>query len=117
MELVGYVLLVIALAANGWRDPFVALFLLAVPAYAILLSLWAIALERVCAPERMPGRRAVRLSLHAIAEQLGYRQWIMWHRLRATWGAAARARRSEPEHQPLLSPDGELPAADRVRVR
>jgi hypothetical protein len=116
-ELVGYVLLLIALGAHGWRDRFVALFLLAMPAYAILLSLWAIVLERACSPERMPAREMVRLSLHAIAEQLGYRQWIMWHRLRATWQAARRARWSEPEHRPLLSPDGELPAADRVRVR
>jgi hypothetical protein len=117
MELLGYLLLVVALAIHGWRDPFVALFLVAVPGYALLLSLWAIALEQARAPERASGREVLRLSLHAIAEQLGYRQWIMWHRLRATWGAVTRARRSEPVRRTPLSPDTELSAPDRVRVR
>ena len=87
MELLGYLLLVVALLRDGPAAPFVALFLLAVPGYAVLLSLWAVAFEWASAGTLRSWRDAARLCVFAVAEQLGYRQRIMWARLRAT-GAA-----------------------------
>lgn len=84
LELAGYALLARALILNGARDPFVPLFLLAVPGFALMLSFWAIVLE---AHAGGFGSRAeiARLCGHAISEQLWYRQWIMWSRLHALW--------------------------------
>jgi hypothetical protein len=117
MEVLGYVLLAIALVGHGWRDAFVGQFILAVPGYAALLSLWAIALERMWAPERLRGRESGRLILFAIAEQLGYRQWAMVNRLGATWRTLGRARRMASFELRQPPAEAELPEADRVQLR
>ena len=84
MELAGYALLARALLDSGLRDPFVPLFLLAVPGFAITLSLWAIVLEAHA--HGFTSRWAIaRLCGHAVSEQLWYRQWVMWSRLGALW--------------------------------
>ena len=84
LELAGYALLARALLVSGIRDPFVPLFLLAVPGFAFMLSLWAIVLE---AHARGFASRweIARLCGHAVSEQLWFRQWVMWSRLRALW--------------------------------
>jgi cellulose synthase/poly-beta-1,6-N-acetylglucosamine synthase-like glycosyltransferase len=85
VELTGYVCVLLALLADGISAPFVVLFLLAAPGYATLLSFWAILLERSGA-RRLGGRRPVfRLSAWALAEPFGYRQMMLWVRLRASW--------------------------------
>ena len=117
VELLGYLLLVLVLAVQGWRDPFIPLFVLAVPGFAVLLSLWAIALEHTWMPDCVGGRQTVRLVLFAFAEQLGYRQWAMWNRLQATWRAVVRTRRPVTAPSPRLVPDADLPEADRVQLR
>jgi hypothetical protein len=117
VELLGYVLLAIALAGHGWRDAFVAQFVLVVPGYAALLSFWAIALERMWVPHRMRHRDTGQLLLFAIAEQLGYRQWAMANRLHATWQALARTRRLKSLQSRQPPAEAELPGADRVPLR
>lgn len=83
LELVGYLVLLITLSSRGARDPFVPLFVVAVPGFALLLSLWAIALEGASARRFASWRDLLRLCAFAAAEQLGYRQWLLWSRLRA----------------------------------
>ena len=100
LELVGYVLLAAALVRGGPSDPFVPLFLVAVPGYALLLSLWAVALEWTVGGTVHGWRDAVRLAGFAVAEQLGYRQRIMWARLGAT--ADALLRRPRAASAPVL---------------
>lgn len=83
LELVGYLVFLITLGARDARDPFVPLFIVAVPGFAMLLSLWAIALEAANARRFASSRDVFRLCAFAAAEQFGYRQWLMWNRLRA----------------------------------
>jgi cellulose synthase/poly-beta-1,6-N-acetylglucosamine synthase-like glycosyltransferase len=83
IEVAGYVCLILALLTGGWS--FAGLFLLVGPGYATLLSLWAIALER-SGVRRFGGKRPLfRLVLWALAEPFGYRQMLLWARLRASW--------------------------------
>jgi cellulose synthase/poly-beta-1,6-N-acetylglucosamine synthase-like glycosyltransferase len=118
LELAGYLLLVHALFTYGVGDPFVSLFILAVPGFALMLSLWAVALE--AASGRFESwHDAARLGAFAVAEQLGYRQWLMWRRLGAVWsvlrgghsGDPGRVVDSQEAEEPVLS------AAERARAR
>ncbi len=86
LELSGYALLCRALLVPGAWHPFVPLFLLAVPGFALMLSLWAITFE-VHAGGFASRREIARLCGHAVLEQLWYRQLVMWTRLRALWRA------------------------------
>lgn len=99
LELVGYLVLLITLGARGARDPFVPLFIVAVPGFALLLSLWAIALEAASARRFASWRDPLRLCAFAAAEQLGYRQWLLWSRLRAL----VRALRGQHDGDPHWS--------------
>ena len=86
LEFVGYVLLFRALFSGGSWYPFVPLFLLAVPVFALVLSLWTIVLEAHAGGFASRGEVG-RLCGHAVLEQLWYRQWDMWSRLHALWRA------------------------------
>jgi Glycosyltransferases, probably involved in cell wall biogenesis len=118
VELLGYVLLAVALLRDGPSAPFVTLFLLVVPGYALLLSLWAVAFEWVSAGTLRSWREVVRLGVFAVAEQLGYRQRILWARLGATAAALLRRPHDEASRMPAspASPDVHA-AADHVRAR
>ena len=119
LELAGYLLLLIALLVHGPAHPFVPLFLLAVPGFALLLTLWAVAMEAASASGRANRRDVVRLCAFAVAEQLGYRQWLMWRRLRAMW-AALRGGPSGERERLAAAPGAEdtaLPPAERARAR
>jgi hypothetical protein len=83
MELVAYAVLGLAVVLRGPAAPIVVMILLAMPGYSLLLSWWAIALE--LAGSGLPARQGARLAAFAVVEQLGYRQSVMWHRLRAAW--------------------------------
>jgi cellulose synthase/poly-beta-1,6-N-acetylglucosamine synthase-like glycosyltransferase len=118
MELLGYVLLVVALFQGGTSHPFVPLFLLVVPGYALLLSLWAVAFEWASAGTLRSWREVVRLGLFAVAEQLGYRQRMMWARL----GATAAALLGRPGEFAILTAPSAVPpdvrsTVDRARAR
>lgn len=118
MELLGYLLLALALLRGGPSDPFVPLFLVAVPGYALLLSLWAVALEWESGGTLRSWRDAGRLCAVAVTEQVGYRQRIMWARLGATVDALlGRPRTDAGRRSP--SPDAAEAhgAADRVQAR
>jgi cellulose synthase/poly-beta-1,6-N-acetylglucosamine synthase-like glycosyltransferase len=85
IELVAYVCVVAALVhgAAGWS--FVALFLVVAPGYTALLSVWSILLERSSAPALGGTRPGADLFFWALVEPLGYRQMLLWARLRASW--------------------------------
>jgi cellulose synthase/poly-beta-1,6-N-acetylglucosamine synthase-like glycosyltransferase len=118
MELLGYLVLTLALLRGGASDPFVPLFLLAVPGYALLLSLWAVALERASAGPRGSWRDTARLCAFAVAEQVGYRQRLMWSRLGATADALLRRPREGAGRRSSLPVAADVHgAADGVRVR
>ena len=117
MELAAYLVLLVALVSRGPGAPIVAMILLAGPGYSLLLSWWAIALEGASDVGR-PADRPFRLVYFAVAEQLGYRQAMMWHRLRAAW----RVLRAGHSGGPALHPaggelDSSLPAAEQARLR
>jgi cellulose synthase/poly-beta-1,6-N-acetylglucosamine synthase-like glycosyltransferase len=85
VEVAGYVCLLVALATGGIGAPFIGLFLLVVPGYAALLSCWAILLGR-SGNRAVGGSRALfRLLAWALVEPFGYRQMMLWVRLRASW--------------------------------
>ena len=86
VELAAYVVLALALLTRGPGSPIVTMILLAVPGYSLLLSWWAIVLDRASGSGR-PARQSARLAVYAVGEQLGYRQAKLWHRLRAVWRA------------------------------
>ncbi len=117
MEALAYLLLVVAIVTRGAGDRLVLLILLALPAYALLLSLWAVALETVFTRRAESWRDVARLCGGAVAEQLGLRQFVMWSRLRATrrvlFGAA-----SERERVPSpTGADAPLAVADEASAR
>lgn len=117
MEALAYVLLVLAIVARGAGDLLVLLLLFALPTYALLLSLWAVALETVFTRRAESWRDVARLCAGAVAEQLGPRQFVMWSRLRATrrvlFGAA-----SERERVPSSTGvDVPLAVADEASAR
>jgi cellulose synthase/poly-beta-1,6-N-acetylglucosamine synthase-like glycosyltransferase len=100
MEVLAYVLLVLAIVVRGAHEALVLLILLALPTYALLLSLWAVALEVVATRRNESWRDVARLCAGALAEQLGLRQFVVWNRLRATrrvlFGAASDRERVPP---------------------
>ena len=103
MEALGYLCVIAALAMRVPVGEYAALFLLAGPGYAALLSFWAIGLERLAPGERLPARDAARLGVWAVAEPLGYRQLVMWVRLRASWRALRHERVSTVRQDELLA--------------
>ncbi|HET9013722.1 MAG TPA: glycosyltransferase family 2 protein, partial [Gemmatimonadaceae bacterium] len=119
LELAGYLLLLLALLVHGPADPFVPLFVLAVPGFALLLTLWAVAIEAASVSGRGAGRGVVRLCVFAVAEQLGFRQWLAWRRLRAMWAVLRGGPSGERERvvAALGVEDAALSPAERARAR
>jgi cellulose synthase/poly-beta-1,6-N-acetylglucosamine synthase-like glycosyltransferase len=85
VELAGYVCLVAAMFTGGAGWTFVGFFLLAAPGFTVLLSMWAVLLERSSAPLLGGARPGAGLFLWALAEPIGYRQMLLWARLRTSW--------------------------------
>jgi hypothetical protein len=116
LELVAYAVLVLALLTRGPAAPIVVAILLAMPAYSLLLSWWALALE-ASNPTGALARPASRLIGYAIGEQLGYRQAVMWHRLRAVWWLVRGGHNGRQARLAPGSHETGLPAAEHARVR
>jgi hypothetical protein len=115
LELIGYLLVMIALATRGPSDPFIPAFALSVLGYAMLLTLWTVALEAASAWRFDSWRGVARLSLFAAAEQVGFRQMILWCRLRAAWGSLHGGHSGDRERLAALAEtDDALSAADRA---
>lgn len=118
LELAGYLVLLVTLIVRGARDPFVPLFIVAVPGFALLLSLWAIALEAASARRFASWRALLRLCAFAAAEQLGYRQWLLWSRLRALTRALRGRHDGDPQWRaPEVAVEDAHSARERVRAR
>lgn len=83
VEVFGYAITVVGLAAGVVNVSFALLFVLVAWGYGMLLSLWAVVLEEVSF--RRYGRVGdlARLVLFATLENFGYRQCGVWWRLRA----------------------------------
>ncbi len=85
IELLAYVSVVAALLTGAGGRGFVGLFLLVAPGYTSLLSLWSILLERSRAPVLGGPRPGADLFFWALVEPIGYRQMLLWARLRTSW--------------------------------
>lgn len=101
VEAIGYACVLIALAIGAPVGTYVALFLLAGPGYSVLLSLWTIVLERVMAAPHLPASDLARLGVWALVEPVGYRQLVMWWRLRASWRAVRNRHVAAGQQQEL----------------
>ncbi len=116
MELVGYLLVVVALVTRGWSDRFIPLFAVTVLGYAALLTLWAVALESASVRRFASWGDVARLSLFAVAEQLGFRQLALWSRLHAAW-AALRGEPSGDWERHAVGDAADVPLASPDRTR
>lgn len=117
MEALAYLVLLLTVVARGPGDRLVLLLLLALPVYALLLSLWAVALEVLCTRRAESWRDVARLCAGAVVEQLGLRQVVMWSRLRATRRVLLG---SASERERVPSPTGvdvPLAVADEASAR
>ena len=93
IELLGYLGVGVAFALGAVDLNFVWLFLSAVVLYGMLLSAWAIMLEQVSAHRYARPVDVLRLLFAGVIEGLGYRQLLLFFRLRATWRLLREDRR------------------------
>jgi cellulose synthase/poly-beta-1,6-N-acetylglucosamine synthase-like glycosyltransferase len=82
LEATGYLLVLLALLVRGSALTYVAAFLLVTLGYGMLLSAWAIALERLSPDQAPRAHHSLRLAAFAVLEQVGFRQVALWTRLR-----------------------------------
>ena len=85
VELLGWVALVVGLAAGAINVPFALLFLAVAYGYGVLLSILAIVLEELSFRRYTSARDVARLVLFALVEPIGYRQLTVLWRLQAFW--------------------------------
>jgi len=99
IEVFGYVITVVGLAAGMVDVSFALLFVLVAWGYGMLLSIWAVVLEEVSFRRYRRFGDLFLLLLYASLENFGYRQWTVWWRLKAfvtvwkrrqVWGDMAR---------------------------
>jgi cellulose synthase/poly-beta-1,6-N-acetylglucosamine synthase-like glycosyltransferase len=88
VEVLGYVVTAFGLWLGFLDVPFALLFLLVAWGYGMILSVWGVALEEVGFRRYRRPADLARLLLYALLENFGYRQLIVWYRLRAFWSAA-----------------------------
>ncbi|MEO8259875.1 MAG: glycosyltransferase [Acidobacteriota bacterium] len=85
VEVIGYLVMVVALAL-GWLDwRFAQLFFLTAVVYGALISVSAVILEEVSFRKYPRLLDLLRLSMYGVLENFGYRQLTMWWRLRGTF--------------------------------
>src|SRR5260370_35686867 len=80
VEVFGYVITVVGLAAGAVNVSFALLFVLVAWGYGMLLSLWAVVLEEVSFRRYRRGSDLALLVLFPTIEQFGYRQCGVWWR-------------------------------------
>jgi hypothetical protein len=85
VEVAGYLVLLLLLLTGSPSGSFAASFFLAALGYAALLSVWAVLLELTTFRRSIRLRDVAPLALWAAAEPFGYRQLMLWYRLRAVW--------------------------------
>lgn len=112
VEVGGYVFVITGLIFGFINVPIAVTLLVLATAYGVLLSLLVILMEER-AFERYAGWRDLRtLCLVAIAENLGYRQYLAWVRLKAFWtlrknsgwGQMTRKGFDSPQPTPTAAP-------------
>ena len=86
IELFGYIYFVIILIAGVLEPWFATLFFVLAMLIGFLLSLGAILLEELSLSFFRDKGDLWRLVLVALLENMGYRQIILWYRLRGLWG-------------------------------
>jgi cellulose synthase/poly-beta-1,6-N-acetylglucosamine synthase-like glycosyltransferase len=93
IELLGYLGVGVAFALGAVDLDFVWLFLSVVVLYGMLLSAWATLLEQVSFHRYARAADVLRLLFAGVIEGLGYRQLLLFFRLRATWRVLREDRR------------------------
>lgn len=96
LELAGYLLLVLAIAAGAVSGAFVVAYLAAVVGYGMLLSVWTVVLGAITDRPSAGPVTLARLLVYAVAESIGFRQRIAWYR-----ATAFRRSRSHPSLPPV----------------
>jgi cellulose synthase/poly-beta-1,6-N-acetylglucosamine synthase-like glycosyltransferase len=123
VELLGWLLLALGVAAGGLSTEFAVLFFAVAYGYGVLLSLLAVTLEELTFRRYATLADVGRLVLFALVEPLGYRQATVWHRLRAfgrvlrgdhRWGAMPRAGFAAARAPPTAATPAATPAAAGV---
>ena len=82
VEATGLVLLVWELGWGDLNTPFMILFFLCAYGYGALLSLFAMMLDEVIFGRYSGVKERVLLMVWALLENVGYRQWLVWARLK-----------------------------------
>ena len=83
VEVVGYVVTIVGLAAGMVDWTFALLFMLVAWGYGMLLSIWAVVLEEISFRRYRRFGDLFLLLLYASLENFGYRQRTVWWRLKA----------------------------------
>lgn len=90
IELFGYLYFLLMLIGGFIEPVFTTLFLILAVLIGFLLSLGAILLEELSLSFFRERGDLFRLVTTALVENLGYRQLILWYRLRGLWGYVRR---------------------------
>ena len=90
VEVVGYVIAVLAVATGRVDPVFAILFFLFAWGYGLCLSIWGVVLEETSFRKYRRSGDLGRLLLYAMLENFGYRQCTVWWRLKAFWAAWRR---------------------------
>ena len=83
LEFLGYIALIVGLAAGMLDSSFIWAYLAAVVGYGILLSIWSVVFQAIFFPGKTSRRGTVRLLMFAVVESLGYRQVLLFFRTTA----------------------------------
>jgi YaiO family outer membrane protein len=109
IEVLGYLVMAVALVTGSLDWKFAQLFFLAAVVYGALISVTAVILEEVSFRKYPRLLDLLRLSLYGVLENFGYRQLTMWWRLRGSfdylrgsdrWGPMVRRGFTEAQMPP-----------------
>ncbi|WP_373049605.1 glycosyltransferase family 2 protein [Vulgatibacter sp.] len=126
VEMVGYVLLPVALVLGALEGEFALLFLSLAMAYGALLSMMAVGVEMLLLHRYPTLRERVVLLVASLVEVIGYRQVLVLERFlanfqvwskRGTWGKARRLGIRSVEPAAAGAGAGPAAAAERERAR
>lgn len=93
VELVGLALVVIGFALGVVSTKYALMFMAVAYGYAILVTLFALAMEELTFHKYIRWRDLGAIVLAAVLENVGYRQATAWWRLEGWWSSLRRSRR------------------------
>ena len=85
LELVGLVFVTFSYFLGVVDVPFMCLFLLVSVLFGVMLSVLSLMLEELSYASYPRWRDLLRMTLHAVLENFGYRQLTLWWRVKGMW--------------------------------